>query len=158
MFKIMVDGKEHTRYDDACVRVDVGSAADAQVRLPSAAPEHLTIYPLKDSYGGSYGGCFKVTLHAPDGMTHKTFNFRKQTVQWTTDPPGWLVGTDINSLGREGNNPVFIRGHEPPGWVLVYGGDSMTVRGHVIQVINFCKTCGKEGNDLWQCTCAARRT
>ena len=142
MFKIMVDGKEHTRYDDACVRVNVGSAADAQVRLPSAAPEHLKIYPLHDSYGG----CFKVTVHAPEGMTHHTKHWtgRKQTVQWTPD----LVGTDINRWGGFGNKNVFLHGHERPGWVLVHGGDFMTIKAHTIQVINYCGTCGKQGNAL----------
>ena len=157
MFKIMVDGIEHSRHSPTCAVVTVGSAADAQVRLHSAAAEHLKIYPLH----GSYGGCFKVTLHAPDGMTHETSNFRRQTVQWTTDPPGCLVGTNINCWGGKDYSPVFIKGHEPPGWVLVYGGDSMTVSGHVIQVINYCGTCGRKGtphDELWACTCAERAT
>ena len=159
MFKIMVDGVEHSCYSGACGCVTVGSAADAQVRLPSAAAEHLKIYPLDSSYGGG----FKVTLHARDGMTlhTKEWTGQKKTVQGTTDPPGWLVGTDINFWGGKNYSPVFIRGHEPPGWVLVYGGDSMTVRDHTIQVINYCGTCGRQGkpyDQLWQCTCAKRAT
>ena len=43
MFKIMVDGKEHSRYDDKWVWIDVGSAKDAEVRLSWAAEEHLKI-------------------------------------------------------------------------------------------------------------------
>ena len=145
MFKILVDGRMHGSYTNATVCVTVGSAA-----------EHIKIYPLKDSYGG----CFKVTVHAADGMTQHTSTWmgRKQTVKWTTDPSGWLVSTDINFLGREDNNPVFIHGHERPGWVLVHGGDSMTVKGHEIQVINWCGTCRRHDKDLWQCTCAERAT
>ena len=134
MFIIKVDGVEHSRYSGACGCVTVGSAADAQVRLPSAAAEHLKIYPLD----GSFGGCFKVTVHARDGMTQHTKEWwgKPKTVQWTTDIP-------------------------KSGWVLVYGGDSMTVRDHTIQVINYCGTCGRQGkpyDQLWQCTCAKRAT
>ena len=113
----------------ACVRVNVGSAADAQVRLPWAAPEHMKIYPLH----GSHGGNFTVSIHDPAGMTHKTTEWwgKPKTVQHYPDPP-WKV--------------------------YMYGRDSMTIRGHVIQVINFCGTCGKEGKELWQCTCGTRRT
>ena len=153
MFKIMVDGVEHSCYSGACGCVTVGSAADAQVRLPSAAAEHLKIYPMH----GSYGGCFKVTLHARDGMTQHTKHWtgKKQTVKWTTDPPGWLV-PDCDT-----ENIITVHGLERPGWVLVYGGDSMTVRDHTIQVINYCGTCGRQGkpyDQLWQCTCAKRAT
>ena len=49
----MSSGKEHSRYDDACVRVNVGSAADAQVCLPWAAKEHLKIYPMHAGYYGA---------------------------------------------------------------------------------------------------------
>ena len=156
MFKILVDGRTHGSYTNATVCVTVGSAADADVRLASAAAEHLKIYPLHDSYGG----CFKVTVHARDGMTQHTKEWwgARKTVQWTTDPPGWLVGTDINAFGLPGRNPVFIHGQERPGWVLVYGGDSMTIRGHEIQLINWCGTCGRHDKDLCQCTCAKRAT
>ena len=159
MFKIMVDGIEHSRHSPTCAVVTVGSAADAQVRLHSAAAEHLKIYPLHDSYGG----CFKVTVHAREGMTHKfrTIAGERQTVQWTTDHGDWLVGTDINRGGGMGDKKVFLHGHERPGWVLVHGGDSMTVMGHEIQVINYCGTCGRKGmpyDQLWQCTCAERAT
>ena len=149
MFKIMVDGKEHTRYDDACVRVNVGSAAAAQVRLPSAAPEHLKIYPLD----GSHKDCFKVTVHAPEGMTHKfrTIAGERQTVQWTPDHGNWLVA-DLDWCPVRGGQTVCIHG-ERPGWVMVHPGDSMIVMGHEIQVINYCGTCGKQGDSYWECTC-----
>ena len=152
MFKILVDGRTHGSYTNATVCVTVGSAADADVRLASAAAEHITIYPLKDGLRG----CFKVTVHARDGMTHHTKHWtgRRQTVQWTTDPPYWLVGTDIG----QGNDPFFLKGPGPPGWVLLHGGDSMTVKGHEIKVINWCGTCGRHDKDLWQCTCAERAT
>jgi len=159
MFKILVDGVEHGSYTNDTVCVTVGSAADAHVRLPSAAAEHIKIYPLHDSYGGG----FKVTVHARDGMTQhtKTWYGQKQTVQWTTDPPNWLVpkDKDINHFtGLESNKLMFIHGHEKPGWVLVHGGDSMTIRDRKIQVINWCGTCKRHDQDLWQCTCAARAT
>ena len=48
MFKITVDGVEHSRYDDEWVWINVGSAAGAEVRLPWAAGEHLKIYPMDD--------------------------------------------------------------------------------------------------------------
>ena len=120
MFKIMVDGIEHSRYSDACVRVNVGSAADAQVRLPWAAEEHLKICPM---HTGDYGD-FRVTIHDPEGMTHKTTEWwgKRKTVQWYPDPR----------------------------WVRVRGGESMTIRGHVIQVISWCGRCGKMHYD---CTC-----
>ena len=129
MFKIIVDNIERGCYSDNCGAVTVGSAADAQVRLPSAAAEHLKIYPLD----ASFGGCFKVTLHARDGMTHHTKHWtgKRQTVKWTTDPPGWLVpDCDIENI-------ITVHGLERPGWVLLYEGDSMTVRDHVIQVIRY---------------------
>ncbi len=165
MFKILVDGVEHSSYTNKTVCVTVGSAADANVRLPLAAAEHIKIYPLHDSYGG----CFKVTVHARDGMTQETKELRKtkdgratmtKTVQWKPDPPNWLQATSLNIFGNETKSAgaVFIHGHEKPGWVLVYGGDSMTIRDREIQVINWCGTCKRQGKDLWQCTCAARAT
>ena len=154
MFKILVDGRTHGSYNKATVCVTVGSAADADVKLPSAAAEHIKIYPLD----GSYGGCFEVTVHAPDGMTQHTKHWtgRKQTIQWTADPPNWLVPTDIGVV----KNSMFIKGPKP-GCVLVHGGDKMTIRGHEIQVINYCGTCGRKGtphDELWTCTCAERAT
>ena len=155
MFEILLDGRTHGCYTQATACVTVGSAADADVKLPSAAAEHIKIYPLD----GGYGGCFKVTVHAPDGMTHHTKHWtgREQTIEWTPsrDPPYWLDGT------TRGNDNFFLKGPGPPGWVLVYGGDSMTVSGHVIQVINYCGTCGRKGtphDELWACTCAERAT
>ncbi len=155
MFKILVDGVEHGSYTSRTVCLTVGSAANADVRLEAAAAEHIKIYPLH----GSYGGCFKVTVHARAGMTQHTTTWKgeRQTVQWTTDPPNWLVAKDINFLGLEGKKTVRIHG-ERPGYVLVHGGDSMTVGDHEIQVLNWCGTCGREDKDLWKCTCAARAT
>jgi hypothetical protein len=43
MFKIMVDGQEYGRYDEKeWVWMDVGSAADAEVRFPWADAQHLS--------------------------------------------------------------------------------------------------------------------
>jgi hypothetical protein len=58
MFKILVDGVERGRYTDTCGCVNVGSAADAQVRLPWAAAQSLKIYPM---HAGDYGD-FRVTI------------------------------------------------------------------------------------------------
>ena len=154
MFMIMVDGIENSRHSPTCAAVTVGSAANAQVRLPSAAPEHLKIYPLN----GSHGDCFKVTVHAREGMTHKsrTCEGETQTVQWTPDHGNWLVA-DLYWCRVRGGQKVCIHG-ERPGWVMVHGGDSMIVMGHEIQVINYYGTCGKQGNSFWECTCAERAT
>jgi hypothetical protein len=127
MFKILVNGVEHGRYTDTCGCVTVGSAENADVYLPSAATEHIKIYPLH----GSYGGCFKVTVHARDGMTHHTKEWGGvwKTVQWTPDPPYWLKATSRMNL-------VTFHGDKPPGWVLVHGGDEMIIGKHKIEVIN----------------------
>ena len=147
MFKILVDGRTHGSYNKDTVCVTVGSAAGADVCLPSAAAEHIKIYPLKDSFGG----CYKATVHALDGMTQHTKHWtgRSQTIHWTLDPPYWLAGACATE------NSVYLHG-EKPGWVLVYGGDTLTIRGRNIKVINYCGTCGKEDKNLWQCTCAER--
>jgi hypothetical protein len=152
MFKILVDGRTHGSYTDDTVCVTVGSAADADVKLPSADAEHIKIYPLH----GSYGGCFKVTVHAPDGMTQHTKHWtgRRQTIRWTPNPPYWLTGVCATE------NSLFLHG-EKPGWVLVYGGDTLTIKDRNIQVINYCGTCGRRGmphDQLWECTCAGRAT
>ena len=129
MFKILVDGNFHSCYAPVVVRVNVGSAANAQVCLPWAAEEHLKIYPMR----GSHGGNFTVSIHDPAGMTLKT-------TEWWGKPK------------TEQHYP------DPPWKVYVNGGDSMTIRGHVIQVINFCGTCGLQGKQLWKCTCAEHAT
>lgn len=78
MIKIMVDGEEHSRYDETeWVWINVGSGEDAEVRLPWAAKKHLSIYFC------SYGG-FTVEIHHPEGRTHK----QKQRYR---DPDGWRV-------------------------------------------------------------------
>ena len=65
MFKIMVDGIEHSRYDNEQVWIDVGSAEDAEVWLPWAQEQHLKIYPC-------WRQNFLVSVHASDGMVYKT--------------------------------------------------------------------------------------
>jgi hypothetical protein len=127
MFKIIVDNIEKGVYSDNCGAVTVGSAADADVCLPSAAAEHIKIYPLH----GSFGGCFKVTVHARDGMTHYTKKCGKwHIVQWKPNPPYWLAAN------CETQNLLTIHGREKPGWVLVDSGDSLLIGDHKIQVIN----------------------
>jgi hypothetical protein len=127
MFKILVDGRTHGSYSNDTKCVTVGSAENADVCLPSAAAEHIKIYPLH----GSFGGCFKVTVHARDGMTHYTKKFGEwHIVQWKPNPPYWLAGN------CDTQNILRIHGHEKPGWVLVDGEDSLVVGGREIKVIN----------------------
>jgi hypothetical protein len=108
-------------------------------------------------------GDFAVTVHDPAGMTHHTRKWygRKQIVQWKPNPRGCLVGTVTNAFGLESKDPVTYWGDKPPGWVRLRGGDAgelMIVRGHVIEVITGCATCGRESKQMWSCTCADRRT
>jgi len=163
MFKILVDGKEHSRYKQTFVGgITVGSAADAKVRLDRGPPLALEIRPLT---GGSEGD-FAVTVHV--GMTHNTWSSRgvRQYVHYTpTDNKhwmrGWLDWTVTNGFGLPSTKPVTIWGHKPPGWVRLRGGDaqeSMTVCGHKIEVITGCATCGRQSSQMWECTCADRRT
>jgi hypothetical protein len=122
MFKIIVDNIEKGLCSDNCGAVTVGSAADAHVRLPRAAAQSLTIYPM---HGGDYGD-FRVTVHDPEGATHHT------TERW----------------GRR--NAVTVRHGPSRLWIRVCGGESLTVRGHVIQLISWCGRCDKAHVD---CTC-----
>ncbi len=99
MFKIMVDGKEHSRYDDEWVWINVGSAAGAEVRLPWAAGEHLKIYPMR-------GRGFLVSIHDPAGMTHTTTTWFGETkISQRFPDRTWKVHV------RDGD-PMIIRGHE----------------------------------------------
>jgi hypothetical protein len=133
MFKILVDGIEHSRYKQTfrgCITV--GSGADAQVRLDRGAPLSLEIRPMT----GSDKGCFAVTVHEPEGITH-------HTREW------W----------RERKH-VDVR-YDPAQEFRLRGGDSqesMTVCGYKIEVITGCATCGKESTEMWDCTCGDRRT
>jgi hypothetical protein len=126
MFKIMIDEKEHSRYTDTCGCVNVGSAAGAQVRLPWAAAQSLKIYPML----GADLGDFRVTVHDPEGATH-------HTTEW------W---------GRR--KAVTVRHDPDPRWIRVSGGESLTVRGHVIRLITWCGRCGKSHQE---CTCGNPR-
>jgi hypothetical protein len=126
MFKILVNGVEHGRYTDTCGCVNVGSGGNAQVRLSWAAAECLTICPMRD---GDYGD-FRVTVHDPEGATH-------HTTEWC----GW-------------RKAVTVR-HDPDRrWIRVSGGESLTVRGHVIRLISWCGRCGKAHQE---CTCGNPR-
>ena len=99
MFMIKVDGVEHSRYSSTCAAVTVGSAADAQVRLPSAAAEHLKIYPM-------HYRDFLVSIHDPAGMTHTTTTWFGETKTEQRFPDRtWKVHV------RDGD-PMVIRGHE----------------------------------------------
>ena len=73
MFKIMVDEEEHSRYDEKeWVWIDVGSAADAEVRLPWADAQHLSIYPC------SYGH-FLVAIHSSTTCSCGAFSRRSRS-------------------------------------------------------------------------------
>jgi hypothetical protein len=124
MFKILVNGVEHRRYIDTCGCVNVGSGGNAQVRLAWAAAECLKIYPMR---GGDYGD-FRVTVHDPEGVTH-------HTTEW------W---------GRR----KIVQRDPDPRWIRVNGGESLNVRGHVIQLISWCGRCGKSHQE---CTCGNPR-
>jgi hypothetical protein len=120
MFKILVNGVEHGRYTDTCGCITVGSGGNAQVRLSWAAAECLKIYPMR---GGDYGD-FRVTIHDPEGATHHTTEWRGKWKIEQCDPD--------------------------PRWIRVSDGDSLTVRGHVIQLFSWCGMCDKSHQE---CTC-----
>jgi hypothetical protein len=124
MFKILVNGVEHGRYTDTCGCVSIGSGGNAQVRLTWAATECLKIYPM---LGGDYGD-FRVTVHDPEGATH-----------YTTE---WWVEWKIVQRDRDSRR------------IRVRGGESLTIRGHVIQLISWCGRCGKSHQE---CTCGNPR-
>lgn len=102
MFKIIVDGVEHSRYDDEWVWINVGSAEGAEVHLPWAAKEHLKIYPM-------HYRDFLVSIHDPAGMTHTTTTWfgETKTEQRYADPT-WK---NHKVYVRDGD-PMIIRGHE----------------------------------------------
>ena len=127
MFNILVDGRTHSGYDDNKKCVTVGSAENADVCLPSAAAEHIKIYPMDKGFKG----CFKVTVHARDGMTQYTKYFGEWHIkQWKPDLPNWLeVNCDTLNL-------LTNYGRKPPGWVLVHDDDSLVVGGREIKLIN----------------------
>jgi hypothetical protein len=132
MFKIMIDEKEHSRYTDTCGCVNVGSAADAEVCLSWAAPLSLEIRRMT----GVDEGDFAVTVHEPEGITH-------HTREWFRE-----------------RKPVDVRYDAGPEEFRLRGGtaeESITVRGHRIEVITWCATCGRESTELWECTCWHRR-
>ncbi len=127
MFNILVDGRTHSGYDDDTKCVTVGNAENADVCLPSAAAEHIKIYPLH----GSFTGCFKVTVHARDGMKQWTKTFGAWHLkQWKPNPPKWLEVT-CDTL-----NLLTNYGRKPPGWVLVHDEHSLIVGGREIKLIN----------------------
>ena len=102
MFKIIVDGVEHSRYDDEWVWINVGSAAGAEVHLPWAAKEHLKIYPM-------FGKDFKVSIHDPEGMKHTTTTSFGETKEYNRYPDDNFKGSLV--WVRDGD-PMIIRGHE----------------------------------------------
>ena len=127
MFKILVDGRTHgsNSYDTKCVTV--GSAKNADVKLPSTAAEHIKIYPMDKGFKG----CFKVTVHAREGMEQWTKTFGEWHIkQWKPDPPNWL---DVNC---DTLNLLTIAGDKPPGWVLVHDDDLLVVAGRQIKLVN----------------------
>ena len=99
MFIIEVEGIENSRHSPTCGPITVGSAANAQVRLPSAAEEHLKIYPM-------HYRDFLVSIHDPAGMTHTTTTWFGETkTEQRYAVPTWKVYV------RDGD-PMVIRGHE----------------------------------------------
>ncbi len=133
MFKILVDGMPSCQFSDTfrgCVTV--GSAADVLVHLDRGAPLSLEIRPLT----GGEKDKIAVTVHEPEGVTHHTREWFRERKPVDV----WYAPAEEFRLDR-GN-----------------ADDSITVRGHRIQVINGCWTCGKEADEMWECTCWHRRT
>jgi hypothetical protein len=81
---------------DEWVWINVGSAVDAEVRLPWADAQHLSIYP------SSYN--FLVAVHSQKGMRVRGVFTEEQSLR-LPHPNGWRVWV------RDGS-PMTIMGHE----------------------------------------------
>ncbi len=102
------------------------------VRLDRGAPLSLEMRPLT----GGQKDFIEVTVREPEGITH-------HTREWFGE-----------------RQPVDVRYAPGKEFCLHRGNydDSITVRGHRIQMIHGCWTCGRESDEVWECTCASRRT
>ncbi len=128
MFKILVDGVEHSRYDEKEWNyITVGSAAVATVRLPWADKKLLDIHPMS-------GGDFLVEIHGNNSIVVPKI--------WT------------KRLVRRDRDPNCACG----GRVYVCSGSRIKSRCHTIRAINIpephpfgsgCRTCGQTE----ECTC-----
>jgi hypothetical protein len=129
MFKIVVDGVEHGRYDEKeWVWIDVGGGTDDEVLVPWATETLLSIYPM------SYGD-FLVEIHGDNSIV----------------VPKLLTEGVVTRV----RDPNCAAG----GQVYVRSGSTMTIMGHTIQAINIPipnpygkgrRCCGRE---YWECTC-----
>ena len=126
MFKILVDGVEHSRYDAMEWNyITIGSAADATVRLPWASEHALDIHPMSD-------GDFLVEIHGDNSIVVPKI-WSKKRVRRVRDP-NW----------RDGRK-VYVR-----------SGSLIKIMDHTIQAVDIphpfgsgCWTCGQ----TLECTC-----
>jgi hypothetical protein len=133
MFKILVDGVEHSRYDEnEWNYITVGSGQDATVRLPWADGKLVDIHPMP--VGPRNIGNFFVEIHTAHGMLVR---------KWLTE-----------ELAMHYRDPKCGFG----GRVHVRDGLPMTIMEHTIHAIRIhnphpfgsgCFTCGQ----TLQCTC-----
>jgi len=96
MFKIVIDGVHHSTYDDEWVWTNVGSAADAEVRLRWADKKRLSIYPM-------FYGDFLVVVHSPHGMVVRKI--------WTEELRQCHADPSYKYYVRDGA-PMMIMGHQ----------------------------------------------
>jgi hypothetical protein len=128
MFKILVDGVEHSRYDAMEWNyITIGSAADATVRLPWASEHALDIYSMS-------GRDFTVEIHGDNSIVVPK-----------------LLG---EGLVRRFRDPKCAAG----GRVYVRSGSLIKIMDHTIQAVDIpkphpfgsgCWTCGQTE----ECTC-----
>ena len=133
MFKILVDGVEHSRYDEnEWGYITVGSGADATLRLPWADMKLVDIHPCPT--GPRNIGDFLVEIHTAHGMLVR---------KWLTE--------ELQMRFRDPKCAAGGRVHVGDGW-------PMTIMGHTIQAIRIhnphpfgsgCWRCGQ----TYECTC-----
>ncbi len=128
MFKILVDGVEHSRYDvKEWNYITVGSAADATVRLPWADQKLIDIHP-------NSGRDFTVEIHGDNRIVVP--NAWSGVMQERVRDPTWTDGRRV----------------------CVRSGSLIQIMGHTIQAVDIlkhhpfgsgCWTCGQ----TLECTC-----
>jgi hypothetical protein len=128
MFKILVDGVEHSRYDAMEWNyITIGSAADATVRLPWASEHALDIYSMS-------GRDFTVEIHGDNSIVVP--NIWSGVMQERVRDPTWTDG-----------RKVYVR-----------SGSLIKIMDHTIQAVDIpkphpfgsgCWTCGQTE----ECTC-----
>jgi hypothetical protein len=128
MFKILVDGVEHSRYDaKEWNYITVGGATDATVRLPWADQKLIDIHPMSH-------GDFLVEIHGDNSIVVPKI-WSKKRVRRVRDPK------------CAGGGKVYVR-----------SGSLIKIMDHTIQAVDIpkphpfgsgCWTCGHTE----ECTC-----